>query len=74
MVKQLPRFIHASGEGEATDRLIFLSETNAISGDLGASSFVQFVDLKVAETGCSRPNLPFPLPSPLPLVGCWTEA
>lgn len=51
MVKQLLRCIRAFGEGEATDRQIVSNETAAISGDLGASSFVGTVDLNVAETG-----------------------
>lgn len=47
-----------------------MNETDTISGDLGASSFVEIVDLSIAETDCSRPSLPFPLP----LVGCLIEA
>ena len=74
MVEQLQRCFCASGEGEAVDKEIFLNETDTISGDLRASLVVGNVDLTVAETGCSRPNLPFPLPFPLPLVGCLTEA
>ena len=70
MVEQLLRCFRASGEGEAVDKQMFMNETDTISGGLGASLFVGNVDLTVAETGCSRPHLPFPLP----FVGCLTEA
>ena len=42
MIKQLLRCFRASGEGEAIDKQIFLNETDTISGDLGASLFVEF--------------------------------
>lgn len=58
MVEQLLKCFRASGEGEAIDKQIFLNETNTISGYLGASLFVGNVDLTVAETECSRRNLP----------------
>lgn len=70
MVEPLLRFNRAFGEGDATERQIFLNETDTISGDLGASLFVGNVDLTIAETECSRPSLPFPMP----FVGCLTEA
>ena len=72
MVEQLLKCFRVSGEGEAVDTQMFLNETDTISGELAAS--LENVDLTVAETGCSRPNLPFPSPFPLPLVGCLTEA
>ena len=74
MVKRWLKCFRASGEGEAIEKQIFLNETATISGDLGASLFVGSVDLTVAETECSRPNLPFPSPFPSPFVGCLTEA
>lgn len=59
MAERLLRCFRAFGGGDATNRQIFLNETDTISGDLGASLFVGSVDLTVSETGCSRPNLPF---------------
>lgn len=53
------------GEEKATDRQMFLNETDTISGGLGASLFVGIVDLAIAETECSRPSLPFPV------AFCW---
>lgn len=63
-----------SGDEKATDRQMFFNETDTISGDLTASLFVGIVDLTIAETECSRPSLPFPLPFPLLFVGCSAEA
>lgn len=74
MVEQLLKCIRAFGEGERQEKHKFLNETDTISGDLGASLFVGIVNLTIAETGCSRPSLPFPLLFPLLLVGCSTEA